>query len=107
MGMALDRSRSIAAEPEEDEESSESSPGSNTFRGKRDWHPSMAVSSNGGISATFRVSGLITIPSDGAFHSVTITQLKLDASMSWVTVPKVDTKAHLKVCSPFFIKSEF
>jgi hypothetical protein len=61
------------------------------------WHQSMAVSSRGSISATFRVPGLITIPSDGASHNVTIAQLKLEASMSWVTVPKVDPKTHLKV----------
>lgn len=65
--------------------------------GGDDWHPGMAVSSKGSISATFRVPGLISIPSDGASHNVTIKQLKLDASMSWVTVPKVDAKSHLKV----------
>jgi hypothetical protein len=70
--------------------------------GSEGWHASMAVSSNGGISATFRVPGLITIPSDSAFHNVTIAQLTLDASMSWVTVPKVDTKTHLKVCEAGF-----
>ena len=32
--------------------------------GGDDWHPGMAVSSKGSISATFRVPGLISIPSD-------------------------------------------
>lgn len=60
-------------------------------------HRGLSVSSKGGISATFRVPGSITVPSDGAAHNVTVTQLKLDASMSWVTVPKIDAKTHLKV----------
>ncbi|KAF9465728.1 hypothetical protein BDZ94DRAFT_1320028 [Collybia nuda] len=59
-------------------------------------HRELAVSSKGNISATFRVPGIITIPSDNASHNVTVVQLKLDASMSWVTVPKVDARTHLK-----------
>jgi hypothetical protein len=60
-------------------------------------HRGLSVSSQGGISATFRVPGVITIPSDNTSHNVTVVQLKLDASMSWITVPKVDAKTHLKV----------
>lgn len=48
-----------------------------------------SVSSKGGISATFQVPGAITVPSDGAAPSVTVARLTLDASMSWVTVPKL------------------
>lgn len=59
-------------------------------------HRSLAVTSKGGISATFKVPGPITVPSDGASHNVTVAQLKLDASMSWVSVPKIDAKTHLK-----------
>ncbi|KAJ6554999.1 hypothetical protein DFH09DRAFT_577671 [Mycena vulgaris] len=53
------------------------------------------VTSKGNVSATFRVPGLVSIPSDGEAHNFTIVQLKLNAAMSWVSVPKVDTKAHL------------
>ena len=94
-GLTLGRSsRATEVEVEEGDDDM----GFGLFDGGGDaWHPSMAVSSKGGISATFRVPGLISIPSDDASHNVTITQLKLDASMSWVTVPKVDAKSHLKV----------
>jgi len=60
-------------------------------------HRVSAVSSKGGINATFRVPGTIAIPSDGAAHNVTVAQLDLDAVMSWVTVPKIATKALVKV----------
>jgi hypothetical protein len=60
-------------------------------------HRVSAVSSKGGINATFRVPGTIVIPSDGAAHNVTVAQLDLDAVMSWVTVPKIATKALVKV----------
>lgn len=55
----------------------------------------LAVSSRGNISATFTVPGTITIPSDGVAHNVTIVQLSLDSTMSWVSVPKIDAKTHL------------
>ncbi|KAF7306479.1 hypothetical protein MIND_00439200 [Mycena indigotica] len=53
------------------------------------------VSSKGNISATFRVPGLVSIPCDGQAHNFTIVELDLKAAMSWVSVPKVDPKAHL------------
>ncbi|KAF8148209.1 hypothetical protein B0H34DRAFT_669000 [Crassisporium funariophilum] len=59
-------------------------------------HRELTVSSKGNISATFGVPGLISIPSDGVPHNVTIVKLALDATMSWVCVPKKDTKTHLK-----------
>ncbi|KAF7365674.1 hypothetical protein MVEN_00441100 [Mycena venus] len=54
-----------------------------------------SVTSKGNFSATFRVPGLVSIPSDGEAHNFTIVQLSLKADMSWVSVPKVDTKAHI------------
>ncbi|KAJ7868812.1 hypothetical protein B0H14DRAFT_3441123 [Mycena olivaceomarginata] len=54
-----------------------------------------SVTSKGNFSATFRVPGLVSIPSDGEAHNFTIVQLTLKAEMSWVSVPKVDTKAHI------------
>ncbi|KAJ7162879.1 hypothetical protein C8R46DRAFT_903388 [Mycena filopes] len=53
------------------------------------------TSSKGNFSATFRVPGLVSIPSDGEAHNFTIVQLALKAEMSWVCVPKVDAKAHI------------
>ncbi|KAG6907487.1 hypothetical protein DXG01_008777 [Tephrocybe rancida] len=58
-------------------------------------HRGLDVASKGNVSATFQVPGLITIPSDGVAHNVTIVQLHLGATMSWVCVPKKDTKTHL------------
>ena len=63
----------------------------------------MDVSSTGNVSATFKVPGLISIPSDGIIHNVTIAKLDLDAMMSWVCVPKKDTKTHLNVSFFFFL----
>ncbi|KAJ7149203.1 hypothetical protein C8R43DRAFT_925110 [Mycena crocata] len=54
-----------------------------------------AVTSKGNVSATFRVPGLVTIPSDGDAHNFTIVELALKAAMSWVAVPKIDAKTHL------------
>ncbi|KAK0488983.1 hypothetical protein IW261DRAFT_1442573 [Armillaria novae-zelandiae] len=54
------------------------------------------VTSKGNVSATYRVPGRVTIPAGGVEHTFTIVELNLDASMSWVSVPKVDTKTHLK-----------
>ncbi|KAF7318744.1 hypothetical protein HMN09_00386700 [Mycena chlorophos] len=54
-----------------------------------------SVTSKGNISATFRVPGRVSIPSDGEAHNFTLVVLSLQATMSWVTVPKVDTKAHI------------
>ena len=59
----------------------------------------VVISSKGDITATFSIPGLITIPSDGASHNVTITELELDAEMSWISVPKKNAKAHLTVRS--------
>jgi hypothetical protein len=59
----------------------------------------LVVSSKGDVTATFSVPGLMTVPSDGASHNVTITQLELEAVMSWISVPKKSPKAHLTVRS--------
>ena len=58
---------------------------------------SAAVSSKGNVSATFSIPGTITIPSDLNEHNVTIIQLKLDAIISWLAVPKLDSKTHISV----------
>ena len=58
----------------------------------------MCITSKGDINATFVVPGLISVPSDGETHNVTVCELTLDAVMSWVSVPKSNLKAHLTVC---------
>ncbi|KAH6911819.1 mucoidy inhibitor A [Coprinopsis sp. MPI-PUGE-AT-0042] len=55
----------------------------------------VAKGGGGNVSATFSVPGKMSIPSDGSSHNVTIVQLKLDAKMTWVSVPRKDTKVHL------------
>ncbi|KAF9532401.1 hypothetical protein CPB83DRAFT_847799 [Crepidotus variabilis] len=59
-------------------------------------HRELHVSSKGNISATFSVPGLLSIPSDDAGHNVTIVKLSLEATMSWLCVPKKDSRVHLK-----------
>jgi uncharacterized protein (TIGR02231 family) len=81
-----------SAEAEESDEDM----GFGLFDGAEMEHRGLQVSSKGNLSATFRVPGMISIPSDGEAHTVTIVQLKLEASLSWVTVPKEDARAHLK-----------
>ncbi|KAJ7119753.1 hypothetical protein C8R44DRAFT_788827 [Mycena epipterygia] len=54
-----------------------------------------SVTSKGNVSATFSVPGLVTIPCDGDTHNFTIVELSLKATMSWVSVPKLDAKMHL------------
>ena len=63
-------------------------------------HISTAVTSKGNVNATFQVPGEITIPSDEEQHNVTIAELDLEATMSWVCVPKGNTRVHLKVNYP-------
>ncbi|KAL0946271.1 hypothetical protein HGRIS_012523 [Hohenbuehelia grisea] len=49
-----------------------------------------------GPSTTYQVPGTVSVPSDGHPHDVVITELKLAANMSWVCVPRIDTRVHLK-----------
>jgi hypothetical protein len=65
----------------------------------------MRVASKGDISASFAVPGLISVPSDGVSHNVTVCELALDSVMSWVSVPKKDARAHLTVCSSSFVRA--
>ncbi|KAJ7315008.1 hypothetical protein DFH08DRAFT_894443 [Mycena albidolilacea] len=58
-------------------------------------HEEAAVMSTGNVNATFRVPGLVTIPCDGAAHNFTIVELRPQAVMSWVAVPKREAKTHL------------
>jgi len=53
------------------------------------------TSNTGSVSATFAVPGRMSVPSDTSEHSVTITDLTLEAKMRWVAVPKREAKVHL------------
>ncbi|TEB35240.1 hypothetical protein FA13DRAFT_1788813 [Coprinellus micaceus] len=51
--------------------------------------------SQNGVHASFKVPGLVTVPSDAAQHNVTIANLTPEAKLAWLVVPSVDTKVHL------------
>lgn len=67
---------------------------------------SMDVSSTSNGGGTFQVPGLISVPSDGNCHNVTIAELNLDAKFSWVCVPKKGAKTYL-IVSLFIIYEPF
>ena len=60
-------------------------------------HQVAQITSTGSVNATFRIPGRTTIPSDDDEHSVTIADLRLDAKLAWVCIPKADTRVHLEV----------
>lgn len=55
------------------------------------------VGTEAAFTPVLRVPGLVTVPSDNAAHTLTITQLDLDAAMSWIAVPKEHARVHLQV----------
>ncbi|KAF9260039.1 hypothetical protein L218DRAFT_1003125 [Marasmius fiardii PR-910] len=50
----------------------------------------------GNVSATFKVPGGVTITSDNAVHQTLIADLKLEAKLSWNSIPKGDPNALVK-----------
>ncbi|KAJ2918890.1 hypothetical protein MD484_g1484, partial [Candolleomyces efflorescens] len=58
-------------------------------------HATAAVTSKGSVNATFRVPGLITVPSDGVAHNVTVATLTPEAKLTWLSVPSIDHRVHL------------
>jgi hypothetical protein len=60
-------------------------------------HATAAVTSKGSVNATYRVPGLITVPSDGVAHNVTVTKLIPGAKLTWLSVPSIDSRVHLTV----------
>jgi hypothetical protein len=69
----------------------------------------VGVPSTSNVSATFQPEelSLISIPSDGNIHNVTIAKLDLDAKMSWVCVPKKGAKAYFNVSSIYYYELFF
>ncbi|KAK1223181.1 hypothetical protein PQX77_013948 [Marasmius sp. AFHP31] len=93
--MALPADRARLEEAEE----SDNDMGFGLFNGDSDveLEPAVAaVVSKGALSATFKIPGLVTIPPTDTQHTFTITELKLDAFMTWFSIPKVDARVHLK-----------
>ena len=54
-----------------------------------------------GVNALFKVPGVITIPTDGREHNVTIATLVPEAKLSWLVVPSVSENVHIIVCELF------
>lgn len=54
------------------------------------------VTSKGHVNATFRIPGGTTVPSRDEERSVTIASLDLEATMSWMCIPKGDARVHLQ-----------
>ena len=56
------------------------------------------------VALTFKLDKgeLVSIPSDGAQHQVTIASIPLEGSISYVCVPKVDPRVYLEVCASCF-----
>ncbi|KAL0070022.1 hypothetical protein AAF712_002919 [Marasmius tenuissimus] len=88
--------RAEAAKEEEVEESDDDM-GFGLFDGGPSLEAAVAdVVSKGALSATFKIPGLVTVPPTNSQHTFTIAELKLDALMTWFSIPKVDARVHLK-----------
>ncbi|KAF5330515.1 hypothetical protein D9619_005213 [Psilocybe cf. subviscida] len=59
-------------------------------------HLQVAATDNGGIMATFRVPGVVNLPSDGQQHNMTIAQLDLQADFIWYTIPSQHARTFIK-----------
>ncbi|KAF9495238.1 hypothetical protein BDN71DRAFT_1431173 [Pleurotus eryngii] len=59
-------------------------------------HATIPTPNFGGLSTTYDVPGLISVPNNGQAHIATIAKLTLDAEFSWLVVTEVDLRAHLK-----------
>jgi hypothetical protein len=60
-------------------------------------HLQVAATDNGGVMATFKVPGVVNLPSDAQQHNMTIAQLDLQADFIWYTIPSQDTRTFIKV----------
>lgn len=60
-------------------------------------HREAIVTNQGHLSTSFQVPGFISVPTDGEVHTVTVVELKLDAAMAWIGIPKAQPKIQIKV----------
>lgn len=63
------------------------------------------VASRGQVHASYKVPGLISVPSDGIEHNVTIAKLLPEAELSWLCMPSVDSRVHMTVSASFDFSS--
>lgn len=56
------------------------------------------VTSNGELSATYPIPSPINVPSDGSKHNFTIREFDLFGQLTWILIPKYDTRTRLMVC---------
>ncbi|KAL4258531.1 Conserved hypothetical protein CHP02231 [Pleurotus pulmonarius] len=59
-------------------------------------HREAVVTSQGHLNTSFQVPGFISVPTDGEVHTVTVVELKLDATMAWIGIPKAQPKIQIK-----------
>ncbi|KAF7439897.1 hypothetical protein PC9H_000234 [Pleurotus ostreatus] len=59
-------------------------------------HRETIVTNQGHLSTSFQVPGFISVPTDGEVHTVTVVELRLDAAMAWISIPKVQPKIQIK-----------
>ncbi|KAL0070047.1 hypothetical protein AAF712_002944 [Marasmius tenuissimus] len=91
------KAAAVHAEAAEGDEESDDDMGFGLFDGGPELEPAVAdVVSKGALSATFKIPGLVTVPPTTSQHTFTIAELKLDALMTWFSIPKVDARVHLK-----------
>lgn len=62
-------------------------------------HQAMVASNKGSSAATFRIPGYVNIPSDAQQHNVTIATVEVRAVFLWRTIPKIDTRVYMTVCT--------
>lgn len=66
--------------------------------------PVIVATNKGDVTATFRIPGLITVPSDAQQHNVTISSFEFNAPLLWHTVPKANARVYMEVGSGHGIK---
>ncbi len=60
--------------------------------------PAIVATNNlGNVSATFRIPGPISVPSDFQQHNVTIASFKFKAPLLWYTFPKANARVYMEV----------
>jgi hypothetical protein len=77
--------------PDETEEYEEITPDTQALS-----EPNMVVSETP-VALSYSVEEVVTIPSDGDAHQVSVSVLPLEATIDYITVPRVEPKVYLEV----------
>ncbi|KAF8901316.1 hypothetical protein CPB84DRAFT_1679836 [Gymnopilus junonius] len=80
---------------EELEEESDNDMGFGLYDDEAIGHSYAQVISKGNLNATFVIPGLITVPTESTNLTFTIQNLDLQSKLSWIAIPKHDTKSRL------------